>query len=425
MPANHSSTTLDALWKETYGDSLVNLVPSSAKALKKYPFKSGMKVGDYYVQPVIVSRSQGHTRGRGVQTMNDAIVSETAQAQVNPMPDYLRESVAYDAAARMVENKQSFEQWSKYLVRSMVESMSYRAELELFYGQSGIGVADSSANASGTSTVITLTAASYAPGIWAGAENAKLKFYKQSDSTLVSSGADAVFQVTAVDVDAKTITVTGTTTGITALDTAAGAGDLDIFFSDGCNAAKGDLENAGFNKIITNTGTLFNINAATYSLWKGNTYSAGSADLTIAKILKANAKGVGRGLADDVTCWVSSTTFEKLNSDQTSLRTYDSSYRPSKAESGSESLCFIGQNGRLQVEPSTMVKEGEAFLVPDKRVKRFGSTDVTFKLPGDHQDKIFLNVPDKTAYELRCMSEQAYLIEAPAQATKITGIVNS
>src|SRR5581483_4286645 len=143
----------------------------------------------------------------------------------------------------------------------------------------GIGVTSSSANASSTSTVVTLTAASWATGIWAGMENCPLNFFKQSDSSLVSSGTDAVFTISSIDVDNRKLTLTGSAAGIAALDTAILAGACDIFFDTARTDATTFNEMVGINKIITNTGTLFNISASTYNLWKGNTYDVGSASL--------------------------------------------------------------------------------------------------------------------------------------------------
>jgi len=422
MASVHSSATLNSLWKEVYADNLENLIPDNSKLMKKYKFKSGKKLGEYFVQPVIVSRSHGFTRGRGNQTLNDAIVHETAQAQLNPFPIYLRESVPYDVAARMVESKASFAMHTKQVVQQMMESMYFRAELELLYGQSGIGVAASSANIGATSTTTTISAASFAPGIWAGAENAKVKFHLVSNGNLVSSGADAIFTVSTIDTDARTVVIVGTSTGITALDSALAA-PCNISWADSSASAFCDVENPGLQKILTNTGTLFNINAATYNLWKGNSFAVGGVDLTMKRALSGIAKAVGRGLNEDVDCFVSTKTFENLNSDQAALRRYN--MKTEKAENGSEAICYYGSNGKVEVQAHNLVKEGDAFAVPSKRVIRTGSTDITFKLPGRDESDIFLHSPTQTHYELRCMAEQGIMLLTPARAVYYSGIVNS
>lgn len=415
MAANHSASTLDSLWKKVYATEVENLVPDFVKATKKYKFSEGKKLGDEYIQPVIVHRSHGFTRGRGLQTLRPAIVHQTAQAKLNPMPLYLREIIPYDVAARMVESEASFKLHSKQVVQQMLESAHYRNEIEFFYGQSGLGVGDSSTNSTTTKTVVTLTAKSFAPAIWAGAENALVKFYKVSDSTLVSSGDDAEFIVSSVDASARTLTITGTTTGISALDTALAAGDCDIFWADSSNAAKGDLENAGLQKILTNTGTLFNIDAGVYGLWKGNVYDAQDNDITMRRILRAVSMAVGRGLSEDVDVWVGVDAFESLNVDQADLRRYN--LRQDKAESGSQGIKFYGANGSMEILAHPMIKQGDFFVVPPKRVVRTGSTDITFNLPGMGEGKIFLHKDEQNGYELRLMSEVGQMLTAPARAT--------
>lgn len=423
--AQHSADTLNALWKKVYAGKIENLVPNFSKAIKKYKFSETEKIGDEYVQPVIVQRSHGVTRGRGYQTLNPANVHKTKQAKLNPMPFYLREIISYDAAKRMEGGKEkSFELHSKQLVQQMLESAYYRHELEFFYGKDSLATTASSVNGSATTTVITFTAASWAAGIFSGAENATVKFTKDTASdALVSSGTDAVFTLGAIDPDARTIVVSGTATGISALDTAIAAGACSMVWSDSMASAKGDNENAGMKKILTNTGEMFGVNASEWSLWKGNQYPVGSSDLTMRKILKSCAKGVVRGLAEDVDVWLPVDAFENLNVDQATLRRFNT--RESKAESGSENLKFYGSNGGINIMPHPFIKGGDFFVIPEKRVVRTGSTDITFNLPGKGDGEVFVHKDEATGYELRLMAEVGQMLTTPARAVYGSGIVST
>src|SRR6185295_7167211 len=102
--------------------------------------------------------------------------------------------------------------------------------------------------------------------------------------------------VTSVDLDNLTVTVNLLPAGTTG---------TDVIWHKG---AYGN-EFAGVHKILTNTGTLFNISATSYSLWKGNTYSAASAALSLAKIERAIAQAVNKGLDTDVTVFVNPRTW--------------------------------------------------------------------------------------------------------------------
>ncbi len=181
----------------------------------------------------------------------------------------------------------------------------------------------------------------------------------------------------------------------------------------------------GIDSQLTNTGALFGIDASTYALWKSDSYGAGSASLSMSKVLKAVAKPVGKGGLDEkVHCFVSSATYENLNSDFAALRSFDQSFSKQKGVSGHENICYYGQNGEIEIVPCPFIKEGEAFVLPMKKVKRVGATDLTFST-GHGKDDFFLPLASSAGYELRCQYDFAVLVEAPAKCVKITGIVNS
>lgn len=413
-------TQLSGLFKESYGDEVQSLVPDSAKLTKIIPFVSRDKeLGSKYHQPVVVTSENGVTYAAadsGAFALEDSVSMTLQDAQIQGSQMLLRSAMSYDAASRASNSKKAFVKGTELLVENMMESLHKRLEISLLHGQVGIGVNVSSVNVDATHTTIQLTTASFAAGIYSGIEGAKVQFYLVSNNNLVSSGADSVFAIDSVDIDNRKIVVSGTATGITALDAAA---DTNIFF-------KGSYGNemAGMAKIISNTGTLFNISAVNYVLWKGNTYSAGSAALTMAKILSAVGKGVQRGLDEKVCVAVNPLTWANLASDIAALRSFDSSYDPKEQKSGTESLKYIGQNGEIEIISHNLVKEGEAFIFPPKRCKRVGAQEASFKTPG-REDEIFLHLPSNAGFELRVYSDQALFIEAPAKCIYISGIVNS
>lgn len=417
-------SNLTGLFKEAYGDTVENLIPESALITKAVPFvQRDKETGNLYHQPVIVSNEHGVTYATvdaGAFALNTAISMQMKDAQISGAQILLRSSLSYDAASRASNNKKAFVKATELLVQNMMESMVNRLEIACLYGGSGLATCASSVNTNATTTVVQVSTATWATGIWLGKETCKVNFY--NGSSLISSGADSIFTISSVDVANRKLTVTGTATGISALDTdlaGAGAGATKIFF----NGAKTN-EMSGLDTIITNTGQLFNIDAAAYNLWKGNSYSAGSAALTMGKILSAVSLAVQRGLNEKVTVLLNPDTWTNVASDLAALRKFDGSYRREVAENGVEAIKFYHQNGEIELRGWNIVKEGEGFIVPFKRVKRLGSTDMTFKTPG-REDEIFLHLPDNAGYELRCYTDQAIFLETPARATKITGIVNN
>lgn len=416
-------SNLTGLFKEAYGDSVNNLIPESAKITKMVPFIEREKEnGNLYHQPVIVSNEHGVTYATvdaGAFALNTAISMQMKDAQISGAQILLRSSLSYDAASRASNSKKAFVKATELMVQNMMESMVNRLEIACLYGGSGLAVCASSVNTSGTITVVQLTTASWATGIWLGKETCKINFY--NGSSLISSGADSIFTINSVDVANRKLTVSGTATGITALDSdlaGAGASVTKIFF----NGAKSNEMN-GLDTIITNTGSLFNVDAAAYNLWKGNSYASGGA-ATMGKILSGASLAVQRGLNEKATVFLNPDTWTNVASDLAALRKFDGSYSRQKGENGVESISFYHQNGELELTGWNLVKEGEAFIIPMKRVKRLGSTDMTFKTPG-REDEIFLHLADSAGYELRLYTDQAIFLETPARATKITGIVNS
>lgn len=417
---------LTGLFKEAYGDSVENLVPEVAKLVKMVPFiERDKEEGNYYHQPVILSMEHGITYaapGAGAFSLNDPIAMNMGDAQIQGSQMLLRAALSYDAAAKASNNKKAFVKATELIVENMMESMTKRLEVALLYGAStgGLGIGASSANVDATHTAVTINTASWAAGIWAGMENAKVQWY--NGSSLISSGADSIFTIQKVNVTGRVLTLTGTATGITALDSdlaGAGANVSTVWF----NGAKGN-EMSGLDAILVNTGLLFNISASTYSLWRSSSYSASSAALTMGKVLSAITDPVNRGLTENATLLINPKTWGNLNSDLSALRRFDGSYEKRKGENGVMGIVYYAQNGEINIVSHSCVKEGEGFLFPEKKLQRPGAQDLSFKTPG-REDEIFLHLPSNAGFELRLYTDQAIFLKTPARATKITSIVNS
>jgi hypothetical protein len=407
MATSNTFTSLNGMFKECYGDKLENLIPDGVKLLNRISFVSKEKqLGNSFHQPVILGLEHGVTFAGpddDAFTLNDAIRGVTKDASVKGNQLVMRSLLGYAAASRAAQGGQkAFMDATKFLVANMMRSMARKLEIEMLYGQMGYGVV-----ASVSGLVITISTAEWAPGIWAGSEGMQIQIRDVTGATLRTGTAT----ITAVDMDARTITVDALPTGTVA---------TDVIWHYG---AYGN-EFAGIHKIITNTGTIFGINAASYNLFKGNTYSAASAALSFSKIQSATSKAVEKGLDGKLLCLVNPRTWANLLSDQAALRMYDDSYKSEKVENGSRGIKFHSQNGEIEVEPSIFVKEGYAFLIALDTYSRIGSTDVTFKRPSQG-DEFFRDVENSAAYELRAYTDQALFCFAPGHSVLINNIVNT
>lgn len=408
MAGENTASTLSAMLKEIYADSLHNLIPEGVKLIKDVAFSSGDKeLGDKFVQPVALTHEFGFSVGSGAFTLNDAINASYAEAQVEGKNLLLRSAVSYDAAAKASNNKKSFMKWSEQIVGNMTSSFTKRLEILHFYGGTSIGKVASEDGAG----ALTISAATWASGIWAGSEGMQIEAF-----TALSGGSQhgATLTVTAVDLVNRIVTVTSS-------GTVADVNADDFLFFKGFRGS----EMNGLDKIATNATTLYNISAASYALWAGNSYSAGSAQLTFAKIQAAVALAVAKGLDEKIVVYCSPKTYGNLNSDLAALRMVDSSYKSKKGENGNENISFYGINGEIEIVPSIYVKEGEAFCVPVKRLKRIGSTDVTMRMPGMSEEQLVLQLAGSAGYEMRLFYDGNLFCERPAYLCKITNIVNA
>lgn len=408
---NNSVGTLNGFFKETYAEKLGELIPDGVKLMNKIKFMSKDKQpGNLYHQPVILGLEHGVTFAGSDEdafNLNAPVAGQVKDAQVKGSPVVLRSLLGYVAASRAaLGGQKAFMDATKFLVANMLRSMAKKLEIEMLYGQVGYGAV---ATAGVSGAAVTIATAEWAPGIWAGAEGMPIEIRDASGS--VSRGE---FKIVSVNMDTRVLT-------LNADAAAAGVIATDILWHKG---AYGN-EFPGIHKILSITsGTLFNIDVGTYNLFRGNQYSAGSAALSFTKLNQAAARAVEKGLEGPLLALVNPRAWANMLSDQAALRRYDGSYSTAKMENGSEKLMFHSQNGLIEIEPSIYVKEGYAYLLSLDDWSRVGSTDMTFKRPGQGEE-FFRDLENSAAYELRLYSDQAVFCMAPAKNVLVKDIVNT
>lgn len=400
----HDLNSLNGLFKEVYADSLENLIPEGVKLMPRVKFVPRAKQpGNFYHAPVILGLEHGVTFAGGDEgafNLNAPIVGQIKDATVRGNQMVLRSVLSYGAASRSVgAGARAFEDATKFLVANMMRSMARKLEIELFYGQSGYGTVSAIAG-----NAITVTTADWAPGIWAGSEGMKIEI--RSVAGVLRGSAS----ISAVNMSTRVLTVDAAPPGVIA---------TDVIWHFGAYGK----EFAGAHAIITNAGTLFGIDASQFSLWQGNTYPA-SGTLGFDELSAALARAVEKGLDSPVVAFVNPRTWSNLMTDQAANRRYDSSYKAGEAENGMESLMFHSQNGKIEIVPSIYVKESHAFLLCMDELIRVGSTDITFRRPGQG-DEFFRDLENSAGYELRAYTDQALFCSAPGKQVLITSIVNS
>jgi hypothetical protein len=416
--AFETQTTLTGLFKDVYEDKIINLVPESSVFQKRIKFvENDKREGRLLHQPVLLSLPTGMTFGVGAVALVTPVASTMGDAQIAGAGMTLADRITYDVAAKAASGGvRAFVEATELIVDALTQSMSKFIEIELLWGSSAHGTLGETVlvtTVSATSVTLVITTGEWSAGIWSGLENVNIDVYNAG--VLINTLAPVVVQ--AVNVSTKTLTVTGNATDIAAILALTGT-PLQLF----PYLAFGQ-EMQGYYNILSNVGTIFNINAATYALWQANVYSALSTALNFGKVQSAVALATARGLMEDVTVFVNPKTYSNLITSQAGARRYDSSYKKSELENGTESLCFYGPNGKIEIVGHIFMKESYAFILPLKRCQRTGATDLTFTLPG-MPGEFFLQLPGFTAYELRCYTLQAAFLNSPAKAVLINTIVN-
>ena len=422
MAGENTVSTMNGLFKTIYADKLIDLIPDFAVLQKRIDFVSAEKeTGSFYAQPVVLAHEAGFTyngTAGGVADLTSAAAGAMKEAQVYGSELILRAQLSFMALSRASsQGAKAFKRATSFKVEDMNNATRKRLEIAMLYGQASIGEVET-CSAGTTSYTILITAASWAGGIWAGAEGATLDLY---DDDVDPRRNTAAVTVTAVNSDTRTITVSATTDE---LDTCV-AGDL-LFFRGAVTTASGTAayaEMAGLATIIQNSGTLFNISASTYSLWKGTTISS-VGQISFAKLQDAVGRASNKGLMEKVLVLVSPKAWSVLNADQAALRMFDSSFSAKKGENGVESLMFHGVTGPMEVVSHPMVKDGDAFIVPPDSLMRVGSLDLSFGVPG-FDDQFVRYVQDKGAVEIMCLADQAIFVERPAHCVMLKGITYS
>lgn len=426
--------TLNALYKVAYAKGVEDLVPKASKIADMIPFvPAELQNGKHYEQPVVLSQEAGFTYSLDTQNAYDLneSIGMNMQSAIVPGADIVLDStVGYNQAARASHSATSFKSVMSTKFENMLKSTEKRLEIAYLYGNTGIGATPVQTTSVVSSAVtFTVSTASWATGIWTGSQNANIVFAKVSDNTAIDSLRS--FKISAVDPDARTVTVVagsaGTPGTLATLVTALGADALNIFWYGSVSGSAGTFayaEMAGLKKIITNTGSLFGIDASVYDLWRGNTVTT-TGQLTMAKVLSAVSKPVQRGLETSAVVMVNPSTWADLASNLAALRRFDGSYDRKKSANGSESLEYYSQNGTLKIVSYNIVKEGDCFIFPEDKVMRIGARELGLNDPTRPADEIFFTIPGKAGVGLRAYTNQAIFVEAPAQCVYISGIVNS
>lgn len=409
-------TSLVTAFKYVQEQKLNDLKPNSSIIYDMAPMKDSDTLGRKYLCPVVLSYELGFTFGDGLAfAYNDDVAGVYDEIEVDPSPVVLKSRLSIEAADRMARSEKAMISHVALRSGQMKTSLLKMAEIEMLHGRVGVGIVSGSPaiTAEGGANDLAaciMTAASWAPGVWAGMEGAILEV-RSSGGTKRNSSADLT--LVSINFDTRTLNIRGVDAEVGAIV------DTDIVYF------KGAYSNGqyGLKYQLDTSGSVFGVDSSAYALWKAQEVTVSGA-LTMEQVLKGRAKAVSRGgLDEDSALFVSSLTYENLNSDLSALRAIDGKL-PNEGENGFEGLVYHGQGGKIRIIAHPMMKEGEAFMIPEKGMKRIGSTDITFKNT-DGSDDAWQHLEGYHAYQLTGRYSFQILLSQPAKCVLFSAIVNS
>jgi hypothetical protein len=432
--ASISTPDVVNLFKRVYGN-LQDILPEDFLLAKDIPFSAKQKIGESYVEAIVLTFESGFTLGGSNQTafeINPAIAGAVQQATVESSSTVLASIVPWGVISRSAGGgERAFFDATKHVVKNNLRSHGKLQEILRWYGQAaaklgyvsyasatyrgqgftnGGGTLDGvtfTAGVNTTSKHILLAPGNFASGIWIGSEGVIVQQIATATSTVVAEGK--LVSVNSangfIEVDFTPVAATSTTSHTLSFK--------------GQNSS---LDMLGINNIMSNSTTLFGISTSDFSLWKGNTVALGDVKFTLERLQTgiANAVNVG-GLEGDLECYVNPRTWATLVTTESGLREYDASYKSEKAQNGFKAIEFFAQNGKVTINAHRMIKEGEAYCLHLPDWSRSGSAEISFTVPGIDREVIF-PLENQAGYAFRSYSDQYMFCHAPARSIIFTGI---
>lgn len=434
MPANNNGEVLN-LFKKVYG-GITDLVPADYHTARDITFSQKQKVGEKYIEAVVLTNETGITYGGSTLDafeLNPASAGTVQQTEVTPYISVLGSVVPWGVLSRAAgAGEKSFYDATKHIVKNNLKSHGKFKEIDRIYGQAdaglgyvsyasatyrGVAFTNGSATLDGiaftngvntTSKNILFAPGQFAAGIWVGMEGVTVQQVATSSGLVVAEG-----KMTAVKSEYGYITVDFTPIA------ASSTTSHKLVFKGWADSK----EQLGMNKILsTSSGSLFGINVANYQLFRGRQVALGNVKFTLERLNDGVADAVnGGGLDGDLVVYVNPRTWATLVTTEAGLRDYDSSYKPSEAVNGFQSITFHIQTGRATIKAHRFIKEGEAYALHLPDWSRSGSSEVSFTVPGIDKEIIF-PLENQAAMAFRTFSDQYLFCHSPAKSILFTGI---
>lgn len=405
-----------------YGPKIVDMIQDEFPLVSDevFAFEKKQKIGSSYKFPVVLSHSHGFTDNSdgSVFSLNSPVSASVAEALVSATSQVLREFVSYAALTRIKGGVKKYDPELTNLIERLAKSMAHRQEIKVLYGQAPLG-STSEVAASGTTGSFTVTAATWASGIWNGAEGASVDIFATTGSA-APTNTNAAVVISSIDRATRVVSFTcasGDAAALDALTTAV------VYWRGIKTGASSFIEYQGLDAMVS-ASTIHGISTSTYSLWKPESFAVGG-NLTLSKLHQGLSLVAGKGGMGSMTLLLSPLTWTYLASEMDALARYNDPAADSR-KNGPKLIGYHTQTGVVKVMPHNKVKQGEAFAFMEGDFSRIGSFDIGIGTPTIDGGRLALRDLDaQGGAELRFFTDQALKAARAGMLVKFTGITNS
>jgi len=299
----------------------------------------------------------------------DASSSITDDALVVPSQIFEQITIEQEVLNRVYNSTTAVMEAFGYKIENSLNAANTRSLISAIYGGNNLGTTDTDVVKVGTvNGTVSISLATIAADIWTSLQGATIQFRISSSNASVASGA--VFTVSAVNIGARTFTVTAAEADIDLLVTATSAPCYFVF-----QTAYGN-EQLGLQALNESTAAYFsNIDPANSPFYRGQSLSASSGSLNLELILRGAGLLRNMKVRGNVRLIMPHKQWEKLNNDEAALVRHTDPSAKDKAVNGFNELGYAYGSGNIILTSTGLVKNGHAFMYPEGKVTRLCSRD--------------------------------------------------
>ncbi len=438
-------STLAGDLKTVYGTTLIQVLPDAAMLQRKFPLADSADyplVGDYFSALIGLQFPWGFSfLGQGYEgtatntTLGEALAGQTQPAKIYPCTTVLTDNLAYQILDRANSSgsKQAVLSALSYTGKQMAIIMRNVLELQILHGRDGIGTVSAATTGAGP-YIVSLDAMSTSPGILSLLIGARLQFMQTNNTSARTANSTSNYlTVTGVTLDplnvTHTLSLTATgTTNIAAVTTTdlmyiAGTRGISVASSD-TNVPQYEQIGLG-TQLSATSGSVFSIDKAAYIGWVANQQTAIGA-FSPSVLMTAAQKSMSRGgELGEYLAICSPAQWAVLNSALATNETYNQQ-APSFAmqkKTGTDEIVIKHGGITIEVMSHPFQKDGQFYLVPVSELKRIGSVDMTFAIPGQPEgQEFYYPLQGNALMQRQCRADWQLVCLKPPSATIGTGV---